>query len=56
METYQKPVLSSAVEINGALPAVLAAASAVGFATALAGDFTPHPERKAKLSEHNKKD
>jgi len=58
METYKKPVIASAVEMNGAIPALLAgaaaAASAVGFATAISGDFSPHPEHNVKLSERKK--
>ena len=60
METYKKPVIASAVEMNGAIPALLAgataAASAVGFAAAISGDFTPHPEHQAKLTNRKKKD
>lgn len=49
METYKKPVVGEKLTDNNQL--VTEAAFAVGFATGLASDFTPHVERRRVLTE-----
>ena len=57
MEKYIKPVINSKADIEGILPAALSAAavaSAIGFATGLAGDDVFHPEHMRQLVVKNK--
>lgn len=49
METYKKPVIGEKLTDNAQFP--VEAALAVGFLTGVAGDFTPHVERRRTITE-----
>lgn len=48
METYKKPVVGEKITDNANLPVEVA--FGVGLLTGLAGDFTPHAERRRVIT------